>query len=170
MAQKACVNVQGSHREVNKIYVRVGGVQREVVKAYVNVGGSQRVWWPNTGGGVPPLAPGNYEPQLVSGGGATGGRFDLSPYTGSNITAVAAKIAWFALPDGTPTAIGANGQPTGTFYRNITPQLEWSNRTIYHDLQATAAAEFNANNADGYTLSGGNTFFVASTRLRITIS
>ncbi len=170
MAQKCYVNVAGGKREVNKIYVNVNGVQREVVKAYVNVAGSQRVWWPNTGGGVPPLAPGNYEPALVSGGGSTGGRFDLSPYLGSTITAVHAKISMGQVIPSTNPASNINGQPTGSFYRTFKPNSEFSNRTVYFDLGSTAAAEYNANSADGYSITGFDTAYVTRTRLRITIS
>ena len=169
MAQKCYVNVDGGTREVTKIYVNVGGVNRVVTKAYVNVSGVNRVWWPNTGGGVPPLAPGNYEPNLVSGGGVSGGTFDMSPYLGSNITAVAAKISYReTLPDSFIMTV--TGDPTNTFYRTIDIVKDFSSRTIYHDLGATAASQFDANNADGYKLSSLTVPWVTRTRLRITIS
>lgn len=176
MARKCYVNVQGFNREVEKIYVNVAGVNRVVTKAYINVAGVDRVWWPPTGGGVPPLSPGDYDisassvyiPPEASGDDAWA-EFDMSSFAGSNITAIAAKISWKSF--GSVTA-NIYGRPSNTFYRGLTANNDFANRTIYHDLGSSAPPEFNSGSSIGYRLSGGintNSTFISRLALRVTI-
>ena len=68
-----------------------------------------------------------------------------------------------------------NGRGSGTFYRTISDIKNFSGQTINHDMGATAASQFSAESATGYTLTrggGGNlnwSVFIANLKLRLTI-
>jgi len=154
------------------LFVRVAGDWKPATGAWVRVGGVWKQWYPKTGAPVdpPPVCSpaGTYEPSLVGGGGPSGGNFDMTGLSGCGVSAVACKIAFGTIPGGTSTPVQVVGNPSGTTYRTITITDEWSNRTIYFDMQsATAVSQFESGAADGYRLTGSGTVWVNSTRLRV---
>jgi hypothetical protein len=100
-------------------------------------------------------------------GGTSYAEFDTSFYQGY-VAEVKARISWKAAV----TNFKAYGRPTSTYYRDITADLEWSHRTIDHDLHATAVSEFNAGSAIGYNLTqqgGASSAEISDLRLVIVV-
>lgn len=159
------VRVGGAYREVTGAYVKVGGQWRTADNQYVKVNGV----WRSATDPQPPCNPaGVYDLSAISGGGSSGGLFDLTGFAGCGITAVAAKISYGAII-GDTGQLSVHGDPSGTYYRAITTLNDWAYSTIYHDLGATAAAQFEAGTATGYTVSGPALGFVNATALRVTL-
>ena len=64
------------------------------------------------------------------------------------------QISWRSIPDGGDLSV--SGRPNNNFYRNITGDNTWSNRTINHRIDtfdATSITDFNSGAAIGYNFS-----------------
>lgn len=144
----AYVKVAGVWKNVATPYVKVAGVHKAVDTAYVKVAGA----WDVAFSGVPPLAPGTYVlPTTAGGGGFAFVEADTTPYRG-RITAVVVRISYGSPVVGIVTSV--TGRPNGNFYRNITGDNSWSNRTISHrcdTFDPTALTDFNNGDAIGFT-------------------
>jgi len=98
-------------------------------------------------------------------------QFAVDPYKG-NITNARAVISW--LSAGSPnTNVYAYGGSSGVYYRNISLDEGWANRTIYHDL-SQAVTTLNNGTSKGYLLELqhilGPTYWVGNMRLEVTYS
>ncbi len=171
MPRSAHTNVSDNWLKISGIWTKVDTDWNPVVAAWTKIDANWVQWWPDSGGPEPTCPdPGDYEPALVSGGGSSGGTFNLGPYAGCGINAAAAKVGFSDILTGTNVSVTVAGSPSGTFFRTITVTPEWSNRVIYFDLGATAASQFESGAAIGYTLSGDPAFTrIVSSRLRVTL-
>lgn len=161
------VKVSGVWREIDDGYVKVTGTWRQIDESFNKIGG---VW--HGSGTAPPACPGpgQYEPPLVSGGGNSGGTFNMTGYAGCGITGAFAKIGFGVMPGVIDTSVNVAGSPSGTFYRSITITEVYSGRTIFFDLGATAAAQFESGAATGYSITLSGNVWIVSSRLRVDIA
>ncbi len=171
MPRSAHTNISGDWRKISGVWTNINGNWVVVETAFTKIDSTWRQWWPEETGPEPTCPdPGDYEPSVVSGGGSSGGTFNLGPYAGCGINAAAAKVGFSDILTGTNVSVTVAGSPSGTFFRTITVTPEWSNRVIYFDLGATAASQFESGAAIGYTLSGDPAFTrIVSSRLRVTL-
>ncbi len=162
-------NVGGVWKDILQPSANVGGVWKDAQEGWLNIGGIWHKWWPTEE--LPTCPPaGNYEPLLVSGGGSSGGSFAMDTYAGCGITAAAAKIGFTTILPNDVAWTDVYGSPSGTLYRRINIDDTFSGRTIFFDLGATAAAQFESGAATGYTLQDGQPFSrISTSRLRVTI-
>ncbi len=161
------VNIGGVWKDILQPSANVGGVWKDGEEGWLNIGGIWHKWWPASElPGCPPA--GNYEPLRVGGGGFSGATFAMDTYAGCGITAAAAKVGFGWNDLQIPQTMNVNGNPSGTFYRTISVDDNVSERTIFYDMGATAAAQFESGAAIGYSLSNSS-LFVQTTRLRVTI-
>ena len=154
MARSSHVRIAGVWRDIENIWTRKNGVWREIETAHAKTGGTWQQWWPPEAGPTPPPSGGTYvlSPYTSSWptGSATGyAQFYTSGYAG-RITAVKARISWSTL--GSPDS-NVYGRASGTYYRAISQDSGWANRTIDHDLGSTAVSQFNAQSANGYSIT-----------------
>lgn len=124
---------------------------------------------PTNPGGTYTLDP-HTENISTSQGGLSWARFNLGNYAGK-ITAVKATIAWLSRGS-MPSSVLGNG--SGTYYRSISYEPSFANRTISHDLGSTAVSQFNSGSATGYTIDPDTTntpsVWIGSLRLQVTVS
>ena len=169
----------GAWQEVDTPYAFSGGslITPSKVHAY-GYGKDGWGWyevWPNDGGGTTP--PGEYILSPYSQSWPTSSNtgwalFHTERFRG-RITKVSARISWSSL--GSPNS-NVSGRPSGTFYRSIARDSGWANRTITHDLGATAVSQHNSGAAYGYTIlsqesfPGPIGFYVNAARLTIAVS
>lgn len=155
MARDIKVRVAGTYRDVSNIWAKKNGVWYAVQSGWGHVGGSWQQWWPKEAGPTPGPNPGTYvlRPSSLYLPSANSGyaEFNTTAYRGG-ITSVKARISWTAASEPN-SGVSSSGRPSGTFYRNVGNSGEWSGRTIDHDMYATAASQFNAGSAYGFTLS-----------------
>lgn len=166
--------VTGSWREANAVYGKVNGVWHEADEIYAKVNGVwQRVDEDDV---TPPPASGYYvltaTSKYIPAEGQAWAEFDTSPYVGHNISEVDARISWQSFGSITNSIYG---RPTGTFYRSLTADTGFGNRTIHHNIAGTAfnrptqLAEFESGASIGYKFGGSNAIatFIKNLELRI---
>ena len=124
----------------------------------------------------PPTNPGgtytlNASTKSISGspGGLSWARFNTGSYQG-RITAVKALISWDSLGS-MPCAVLGNG--SGSYYRSISYDSGYANRSIGHDISA-GVGEFNSGAATGYTIDPNTTntpnVWINNLRLQVTVT
>jgi len=163
----------------NHSYVKVNGAWRgnnpgDTNAKYVKVFGQ----WRATETSNPPPSPGEYIlgatslsiPTSTSGGLA---EFNTAEYQGF-ISEIRMRISWRSIPSG--QNISVSGRPTSNFYRTITSDTSWSNRTIDHRIDtfdAGSLTEFNNGSAIGFNFSNTGTLILSTmmtnVQLRLTI-
>lgn len=164
--------------EVNRIFYHDGvDFSKQVNRVWVNDGAQWSQIFP--GEGDTDLPPGDYVlgatslsiPTSTTGGLA---EFNTVPYRG-RINAVRMRISWRSIPSG--QGISVSGRPNGNFYRTITSDSTWSNRTIDHRIDtfdATSITDFNTGAAIGFSFSNtGNLILstmMTNVQLRLTIA
>lgn len=165
--------------DVNASYQKVFGTWRanhpsDTNKKYVKVHGQ----WRATETSAPPPGGGDYVlgatslsiPTSTSGGLA---EFNTTEYRGS-IIEIRMRISWRSIPTG--SSLSVSGRPNSNFYRNITLDNTWSNRTIDHRIDtfdATSLTDFNSGAAIGFNFSHTSLILssiMTNVQLRLTIS
>ena len=167
----------GFNEEANSVKVHDGaGFNVDVPRIWANDGFQWVQVWP--GEGTEPLPPGDYvlpATALSIPSSNTGGlaEFDTVPYRG-RINAVRMRISWRSIPSGSNLSV--SGRPNNNFYRNITLDNTWSNRTIDHRIDtfdATSITDFNSGAAIGFNFSHTNLLLssiMTNVQLRLTIA
>lgn len=172
------VRVAGGWRAVTGMWVRVSGAWRPVIAGWSRIEGAWRPWVDETS--APPVDPpqpgGTYVLSPTSsyispwGGGTSYAEFGLSAYRG-RITAVKARISWSSKG---AMSSDVTGRPSNSYYRGITFNSDFANRTIDHDLYSTAVAQMNAGSASGYNITPVISYYptewISSLRLVVTTS
>ncbi len=185
------VYANGGWREVASVanqgeegfFVRVGGAWKVVEEGFVRVNNAWKQFWPPEGDTVepPPTKPpaGTYilaatAIWLPSDGSNGYVEFNTGDYRGW-ITEVYARVSWRSnLINGLNT--GMAGRPNNRFYRNITHDTAWENRTIDHRMDtfnANVLTDFNNGAAYGFNIQANGLIISAAwstVRLRIQIS
>lgn len=177
------VKVQGVWRapnsgDPNHSYVKVNGVWRanngaDTNAKYVKVQGQ----WRAISTSNPPPGPGDYVlgptsiniPTSTTGGYAS---FNTTEYQGA-ISEIRMRISWRSIPQGSDLSV--SGRPNNNFYRTITLDNSWSNRTIDHRIDtfdATSLTDFNSGAATGFNFSHESLILssiMTNVQLRLTI-
>ena len=145
--------VGGDWKVGTDLFVKVGGDWKTVNDQYDKVNG---IWRSTDTPAVIP--PGVYILSAISQDlvGTSGfSDFDTLEYQG-RITEIRLRASWKGnLVNGID--IGVTGRTSGNFYRNITTDDTWENRTIDHRIDTFDAAsltEFNNGTATGFSYSG----------------
>lgn len=169
--------VDFASEEVNRIFYHDGvNFAKPVNRVWAHDGAQWTQIFP--GEGDAGLPPGDYilgATSLSIPTSTTGGlaEFNTVPYRG-RINAVRMRISWRSIPSG--SILSVRGRPVNTFYRNITLDNTWSNRTIDHRIDtfnATSLVEFNSGAAIGFNFSHNSLILssiMTNVQLRLTIS
>lgn len=178
MAKNAFTRIDNDWYEINGIWTKIDADWIPIKTGWTRIDNVWHQWWP-TDEEPPPSgpSPGTYILSPTSQSWPTTSQagwalFNTAFYRG-HISVVSARVSWSSL--GSPSS-NVDGRPSGTRYRTIAQDSGWANRTITHDLGATAVSQMNSGSATGYTITSLESFpgpigyYVNAARLTIVVT